>query len=143
MKTNLNIFNNLYSWFDETLIFLVAYAATFLAPTGPWLATIGFLVIADMILAIIRAYKQPGGINNIQSRKLRRTITKFVVYAIAILTAYIIELNFLPGMMIMKLIAGLIAASEIKSIDENIEKITGTSLFKSIIRKFSPKEKKD
>jgi hypothetical protein len=46
-------------------------------------------------------------------------------------------------MMIMKLIAGLIAASEIKSIDENIEKITGTSLFKSVIRKFSPKEKKD
>ncbi len=143
MKTNLNILKSLYNWLDETLIFIVAYTITFLSPTGPWLAAIGFFVIADMILAIIIAYRQPGGISNIKSRKLRNTITKFVVYAIAVITAHIIEVKFIPGMMVTELVSGLIAASEIKSIDENIEKITGKSLFKSIIAKFAPKGKKE
>jgi phage-related holin len=90
------------------------------------------MVTCDTITGVIAAAK-----NNkaIKSRRLFETVGKFVSYGIGIIIARIIETCFIPNFPAVKLMAGYIAFIEVKSIDENIQKITGHSLFESILSK--------
>jgi hypothetical protein len=118
------------SWLDEMAIFLATALAAFISPIGHWLAIVGFLVVADMVTALIANNKAK---KPIESRKLFRTIMKFVVYGIAVITGYIFELYFFPDLPVAKLMTAFIASIEIKSMDENYKAITGRSFFKFII----------
>lgn len=118
------------SWLDEMAIFLLTAATAFISPIGHWLAIVGFLVVADMVTALIANSKAK---KPIESRKLFRTIMKFVVYGIAVITGYIFELYFFPDLPVAKLMTAFIATIEIKSMDENYKAITGRSFFKFVI----------
>ena len=118
------------SWIDEMAIFLATALASFISPIGHWLAIVGFLVIADMVTALIANSKAK---KPVESRKLFRTIMKFVVYGIAVITGYIFEKYFFPDLPVAKLMTAFIATIEIKSMDENYKAITGRSFFKFII----------
>jgi hypothetical protein len=92
-----------------------------------------------MVVAIIIAVRQPGGINNIESRKLWRTVIKFCVYPMAIKGAYFIENTFSPHVPAVQLVSALIATAEVKSLDEHWEKLFGYSIFKSVINLLTTK----
>lgn len=71
----------------------------------------------------------------ITSKKMRPTVTKGIGYMIAILVAHVFEQHFIQGFDAMKIVAGLIAFIEVKSLDENFRVITGKSLFKQFLKK--------
>lgn len=126
-------------WVHSTFIGILAYTIAFFAPVDKYITAIGFIVVLDMVVAIIIAVKQPGGINNIESRKLWRTVIKFCVYPMAIKGAYFIENTFSPHVPAVQLVSALIATAEVKSLDEHWEKLFGYSIFKSVINLLSTK----
>lgn len=103
---------------------------SFFAPTGQWIMFIGFLVMMDMISALFAAYKTG---KEIESRKMMRTVMKFMAYGMAVLCAHYISHLFFPNMPIVQAMSALIATIELKSIDENYKLIFGKSFFNSLI----------
>ena len=126
-------------WIHSTFIGILAYTVAFFAPVDKYITAIGFIVVLDMVVAIIIAIRQPGGINNIESRKLWRTVIKFCVYPMAIKGAYFIENTFSPHVPAVQLVSALIATAEVKSLDEHWEKLFGYSIFKSVINLLTTK----
>jgi hypothetical protein len=120
----------------DTVLLWMFYLVVYFAPTKTALLTIGFFVFCDAVTGILasRAKEEP-----FTSRKLRRTIAKFLAYGIGILVSHVVQVNLLPTMDCVKIIAGLIAFTELKSIDENIKVLTGFSMFKFILEKLKPK----
>ena len=127
-------------WIHSTFIGILAYTVAFFAPVDKYITAIGFIIILDMVVAIIIAVRQPGGINNIESRKLWRTVIKFCVYPMAIKGAYFIENTFSPHVPAVQLVSALIATAEVKSLDEHWEKLFGYSIFKSVINLLTTKD---
>ncbi len=111
-----------------TLTFLLSY----FSPALPLLGSIGFFIFADLITGILAAKKRG---EEITSKKARNTIPKGLGYMIAIMVGHVFEVHFVQGLEVMKIVAGLIAVIEIKSLDENIKIITGKSLFNQFVKK--------
>ncbi len=118
---------------SDIAINIIWFLILYLAPTFDTILIIGFFVFCDMITGIMAAKKQ--GIE-LTSKKLRPTVGKFISYGIAILVAHVIEQHFIHDFPSLKVMAGLIAYIELKSMNENIEKITGYNLFKTVLNKF-------
>lgn len=117
----------------EWAIRAILVLAAILAPIQAVIISVGTLVALDMITGIWAAYKlkQP-----IKSSGLRRTVSKFLIYQIAIITGFIVEQYLIGGAMpITKMLGGLIGVVELKSILENANIINGTDLFKMIIER--------
>jgi phage-related holin len=111
-----------------TIAFLVSY----FSPAFHLMLAIGFFIICDMVTGIMAAKKRG---EEITSKKMRPTVTKGIGYMIAILVAHVFEQHFIQGFEAMKIVAGLIAFIEVKSLDENFRVITGKSLFKQFLKK--------
>jgi hypothetical protein len=71
----------------------------------------------------------------INSKKMRNSVTKGIGYMVAILVAYLMQKAFIKDFEVMKIVAALIAFIELKSIDENLESLTGKSLFNQFLKK--------
>ena len=110
---------------------LLGSLAVYFQPTYSMILLVGFFVTMDTIAALAAAVK-----NNepITSRKFRAVFPKFIVYGIAIVVSHVIQREFFPDFPAIKIIAGYIVYSELLSIDENIEKITGQSMFRFFIK---------
>ncbi len=87
----------------------------------------------DLTLGVLAARKRD---EPISSAALRRTVSKALIYQLAIISGFIVE-HYLVGdsIPIVKLVAGAIGLTELKSIFENADEINGGSLLKSIINK--------
>lgn len=111
--------------------FLVVLAI--LAPIQAVIIAVGVLVIGDMITGIWAAHKRA---EPLTSAGLRRTVSKLVIYQIAIITGFIVE-HYLAGdiIPIVKLIGGVIGMVELKSILENANTVVGVDIFKAIVQK--------
>jgi hypothetical protein len=72
-----------------------------------------------------------------ESSVMRRTISKIVIYQLAVISGFLVELYILGGgfLPISKIVAAVIGMVELKSILENCDSILGYSLFKSVIKK--------
>jgi hypothetical protein len=92
---------------------------------------VGFFVSMDTIAAMTAAFKNG---EPITSRKFRAIFPKFIIYGVAVLVSHVIQRQFFPDFPATKIIAGYIVYSELLSIDENIEKITGQSMFRFFIK---------
>lgn len=125
---------------DKYLLPFFMTALAFFAPTGPFILLMGFIIFVDMVIAILCVRKEGG---EIQSRKLARTVGKFLVYGLAILTAHVVSKFFFPSFPALQLIAGFITFVELKSIDENIKRFTGHSMFGALLDKLKPKKDKN
>jgi len=126
----------------------LTWIGVFIAPVKPLMVAIGTLIIIDLVLGVWAAVKKK---EKITSRGLSRTITKLVTYQLAIISSLIMESYFAAGIPIVKIISGLIAITEFKSILENTTRLTGINfweiMMKRIIRsvpkkKISPPSKK-
>lgn len=118
--------------FQKYALPVLAYFASYFTPAFPLMMAIGFFLVADFITGILAAQKR-GEV--ISSKKMRPTITKGIGYMMAILVAHVFQKNFLTGIEVLKIVAGLIAFIEVKSLDENFRAITGKSLFKQFLKK--------
>ena len=116
---------------------LCTYVVAFFTPIALWIVAIGFFVFADFVTGLLKARRNG---YKIESKKMFRSVPKFVAYGIAVIIANLLMLLFEVDFPAVKLITGFIAFIEIKSIDENIEAITGHSLFGDIIDRLDPKK---
>lgn len=115
---------------------VIAIVAIF-APIQALMATVGVLVIADTILGVMAARKRG---EKITSSAMRRTVSKAVIYQVAIISGFLCE-KYLSGDLIpiTKIIGGVIGMVEMKSILENADEINGSPIFKTIIEKLGSK----
>jgi len=113
------ILNHLSSLFIATI-------AVF-TPVVPLLLTTGFLIAVDFCFGVYRAYKKG---EEITSRKMGNTISKIVLYNLAILSVYFLDHNVLnTGLNLEKVVAGLIGIVEIRSVDESFKTLFGFSIW--------------
>lgn len=124
----------------EYFLIAATWLLTYFAPVFPLILAIGFLVACDLLTGLIKAKKE-GGWCNIKSRKMRATISKFIVYGVSVMVAHVMEKTFLPDFPAMRVVSGLIALIELKSMDENIKEITGVSLFGKLLELLNLKTK--
>lgn len=118
---------------------LKAYLLTFLywlvvyfQPALEFMLLVGFFIVMDTATGMAAAVKSEV---ELTSKKFRAIFPKFIVYGCAVLVAHVLQRQFFPDFPAMKIVSGFVAYSELMSIDENIHKITGFSVFKFFIKK--------
>ena len=110
-------------------VWLFASLAVFL-PIKELMLTIGFLVSADLVVGLWKAIKTG---QRIRSRRMSDTVTKLLLYQLAIMSGFLIETFIISELIpVTKLIATVIAIIEFKSIVESIETVTGKDLWSKI-----------
>ena len=110
-------------------IWFLAGLAVFL-PIKELMLTIGFLVAADMVVGIWKALKLK---QRIRSRRMSDTITKLLLYQIAIMSGFLIETFIISELIpITKLVATVVALIEYNSHIESIESVSGKVLWSKI-----------
>ena len=114
----------------KNIAICLSWVIIYFYPTGKWLLLVGFFVMADTITGVIAA-----GLEDFKTKRFMDCIRKYAVYGTAVLVAHVLQMQFFPDFPAMKIISGLIAYNELMSIDENIQKMTGFSLFKFFIKK--------
>lgn len=101
------------------------------------MATVGFLIVADLVTGMIAAKKRGEKIN---SAAMRRTVSKMVVYQIAVISGFLLETQLLHELLpVTKVVAGVIGMVEFKSILENGNTILGVNIFKEVIKRLGSK----
>lgn len=109
-----------------------------LAPIKAVLLTTMVLVASDLVLGVIAAHKRK---EKITSQGLRRTAAKLFVYEMAIMLGFLAETYLIgPIAPVSKVISAFIGLTELKSIVENLNDISGQSVFKVLINKISNQE---
>lgn len=117
----------------QFLIGLVISSVAVLAPIKIVMLVVGIVIFADLFTGVWAAYKRGEKIN---SAGLRRSISKVLIYNLAIVLGFIIEKFLIEGMIpLSKIAAGLIGVTEGVSIFENLNSLAGNNVFKSIIDK--------
>lgn len=112
--------------------FLLSMLSVF-APIQAILCAVVFLIFVDLITGIVAAKKRG---ETIKSSAMRRTVSKILIYELAIMAGFICETYLIGGMIpISKLVAGVIGMVEIKSIFENCDVINGEPILKKLIEK--------
>lgn len=116
---------------------LLALIAVF-TPIQAALATTLALIIIDLATGIIASYRRS---EKITSSGLKRTVGKILLYNLAICTAFLVQ-TYLTGdiLPVSKLVTALIGLVELKSVLENLDSISGTSLFKVLVAKIVQSE---
>lgn len=132
MKTT--IYNLLHLGYEK-IVYAICFGwvASFFIPIKGFLLFTVAVVFADMITGIIAARKEGQKIN---SRGLYRTIEKIIVYFCAILIFEGSRNTFSLPFNITYMVASMIAGTELLSIAENVNRITGVNLGTIIIRFF-------
>ena len=103
------------------------------------LTTLVFITL-DLVLGVMAARKRG---EKITSLGFRRTIVKLSIYEVAIMLGFLCE-TYMTGDLvpISKIIAGFIGITEMKSLMENLNEVSGTDLLKDIISRLaSPRSK--
>lgn len=103
----------------------------FLMPVKMAMAAVIGLVALDLISGLLAA---PHRKQKVTSEGLKRTIVKLFVYEIVIALALVTETYLTQDLIpLVKLSTSYIGITELKSILENIEDITGVPVLKTII----------
>lgn len=111
-------------------IYGVAGLVTFFSPLQTTLLFVGFLVVADFIMGISKAIKN----KNLSSRRMADKFYVSVGYFLGILVAHVMEGYFGDAVPMVKAVVAIIALTEIQSLRENIESLTGTDILKPIVK---------
>ncbi len=114
----------------ERVIGALFWLLTLLSPMKMVILTMVFLICVDFVTGAFAAYrnKEP-----ISSKRIGNTISKFFIYNLVILASYFLEEHIVKEIPFLKIIAGFIAITEIKSILENFDKIYGVNPFKALV----------
>lgn len=118
--------------------FLLAAFAV-LAPIHDMLAACLFLVAVDLLTGVIKAVKQK---QTLKSSGFRQTLIKLFVYEMAIILGFVTQ-KFLmnDSMPLTNIIAGYIGLTELLSVMENLNAISGGQLLKALLEKLGSVQK--
>lgn len=123
-------------WLQKLMLASVAA----LAPIHQVMYSVGFLIFADLITGMWAAKKRG---EKISSAAMRRTISKIVIYQLAVIGAFVLETNLLSELLpVTKIVAGVIGLVEFKSMLENSGHIVGGNIFKMILEKLGSENDK-
>jgi phage-related holin len=117
------------------LLSFLAMCWAFVAPIHTLIVATGALVLFDMVTGIAKAIKNK---NKVTSNRMRHTITKGMAYQIAVLTGFLIDQVMGLELTASRVIAGVICLVEAKSVLENVEAMTGVSIWGALIDKLKP-----
>lgn len=122
-----------FSGFLKSVILLVA---AFLAPIATVIFAVLFLIFVDLVTGILASIKEK---QTITSSAMSRTIAKTFVYCTTIIVTYVVHKYLLVGFdfPIESIVSGFIALTEMKSILENMDRISNHSVLKDLILIFS------
>lgn len=119
------------------LINLLIVIATIFAPIQNIIISVFVLILCDLVFGVMAARKRK---EKITSAGIRRTVSKFFVYEIALCICFIAETYLLGGVLpVSKILAGIIGIAELKSILESLDEINGSSLLAEVIKKLGSK----
>jgi hypothetical protein len=105
----------------------------FVSPLVPLAILVSTLIGTDFVFGIYRAYKTNEEIN---SRKMGHTISKLFLYNLAVLSVFMLEkLVIGTDTQFTKVVVGVVAMVELKSIDESFKLLYGFSIYESLIDK--------
>lgn len=127
---------------DKWIKYVLGSLCIFLAPIKPLLFIVGFIVVLDTILGILRSRKL-----NIKftSRRFYAFFKKSLVYQLLIITTFLIDKNLINEFMNMvvvmdylttKVITAAICFNELTSINENIKITYGINIVSYIKKLF-------
>lgn len=123
-------------WLEKIIIAGIAA----LAPIHPVLISVGFLIVADLLTGIWAAKKRG---EKISSAAMRRTVSKIVIYQLAVIGGFVLEKYLLSDLLpVSKIVAGVIGLVEFKSMLENSGSIVGGDIFKMILAKLGSENDK-
>ncbi len=114
----------------DRVIKLMFWLLTLLSPVNGVMVTMVFLIVVDFITGSYAAIKNH---IPIRSSRIGHTISKFFIYNLVILAAFFLEKHIVDEVPFLKIIAGFIAITEIKSVLENFNKIYGVNPFKALV----------
>lgn len=109
----------------------MAMAVAYLAPTKPLLIGIGVLIFLDLLTGIYKTLRSDGS-TAISAKGFRKTADKLVLFPVGIVAAYVLEINWLPELPIMRISTTWFAITELKSIFENLGRILNIDVWAAI-----------
>jgi uncharacterized membrane protein len=115
--------------YTSTFLKLLAVIAAYFAPVASMISCVLILILFDFLTGMYASYrlKIP-----IVSHRLRKTIEKFVLYSTSILLGWMFQLQFAEWSNLAQAISGFIAATELLSVYENVNKITGLNILTKV-----------
>ncbi len=120
-------------WLTKSAIFAIAY----FTPIKEIVHVMLIFLLVDFISGFWAAKKEK---QKTESVKLRRSVYKFIWYTVAMMMAWMMENTFKLGWTnLANITAGFICFVELKSIFENITRITGERVFIKIYKLFEKK----
>jgi len=122
-----------FTGFLKSLVLLVA---AFLAPIATVIFAVMFLIFVDLITGILASIKEK---QTITSSAMSRTIAKTFVYCTTIIVTYVVHKYLLVGFdfPVESIVSGFIALTEMKSILENLDRVSDQAVLKDLILIFS------
>lgn len=121
-----------------TFAYILGSTLAFFAPVAGIVYAVGAFIMLDTLLGIMAANKMG---EKIESKKLSKVVWKMLMYQAVILTFFVMDVNIVGDLLgsivntpyvLTKTVGVALIAIEFKSIDENIEKMTGTTLLKRL-----------
>lgn len=100
-----------------------------LAPIETAMIACGFLIMMDLLFALIAAKKN--GVK-IESSKLKITAIKMLVYNLFLISGFVAETYLSSYVPFVKIIVTYLSSVEIFSISESFQKITGLPILKYV-----------
>jgi phage-related holin len=121
---------------QKVLLKAMAWIALFFAPIKEVLFSVGFLIVADLITGVWAALKIG---QKIESAKLRRSVSKSAAYLLAVCSGFVAQ-KYLMGdtVPVVHVVAGLIGATELLSVYENLSRITGLDFKQKVMQLIQP-----
>ena len=121
------------SFFTKVLIMILAY----FTPIAEMIHVMLIFLTIDTISGIWASLKSK---EKFESGKLRKTVSKFLCYTVAVMAAWMMEKTFnINWSNLASITGGFICFVELKSIFENIARITGEPVFIKILKIFKRK----
>ena len=113
---------------EKYTIYLVTGLIAYLTPILTSLLLVGGLVMFDWITGIIKAHK----LGTLSSRVMIKKFYTGSSYLVAIAAVRLCEVYFGDEIPLVKPVIAMIALSELQSMRENIQAITGIDLLKNL-----------
>lgn len=120
----------------KTLLFNLLLAAMMVfVPIKASLAAVGVLTFLDLMLGVLAARKRG---EPITSSGFKKTVVKLLAYESTVMLGFLVE-QYLTGdlMPVVKILGGMIGITELKSVLENLEELTGLPLLQLLIQKLT------
>lgn len=116
---------------------LLACLAVFAPERGAFITVIT-LTVADLICGLLAARKRG---ELITSAGLKRTLGKIALYEVALALAYLAQVFLIgPILPAANIVAAVIGMTELKSVLENLDTISGGSILKIVIARIASTE---